>query len=72
MKELLYGMTKQEYIDSINELLFECENLELLYFMGRNNLIKKNNVKPMIALASEQGKTAVTAFLLDYNNRIMK
>lgn len=33
MKELLYGMTKQEYIDGINELLFECENLELLYFI---------------------------------------
>lgn len=33
MKELLYGMTKQDYIDAIIEMLNECEDLELLYFV---------------------------------------
>ena len=33
MKELLYGMTKQEYIDAIIEMINECDDLNLLYFV---------------------------------------
>lgn len=33
MKELLYGMTKQDYINAIDELFYKCDDLELLYFI---------------------------------------
>lgn len=39
MKEL-YGITKQEYIQSIIELLNKCDDLSVLYFV-RGFLTKK-------------------------------
>ena len=64
----------QEHIlKSSRQIIKKCiedNDLELLSLLGNKNLIKKSAVKPMIALASERGRISVTAYLLDYNNKI--
>lgn len=65
---------REHILKSSRQIIKKCiedNDLELLSLLGSKNLIKKSAVKPMIALASEQGRISVTAYLLDYNNRIV-
>lgn len=65
-KSFVSSKSKQIIIQCIDE-----NDLELMYFMGSNGLIKKTAVKELISTASGKGKTAITAYLLEYNNRLL-
>ena len=67
--EKIYGAFISSKSKQVISQCIEENDMELLHLMTSNNLISKRAIKPLIALATEKGKTTITAALLEYNNR---